>query len=160
MKGKRVCFTGHRALAEMQTGKIFCRLIEVIRDLAEEGYTVFLCGGALGFDTLAAEAVIEAKAADPRIELILVLPFPSHTGSWEESDRRRYDRTAEYADEIIYVSEHYTPWCMHKRNRYIVDMSEVCVAYLTESSGGTYYTAEYARSRGLRVINTARDIGE
>lgn len=42
---------------------------------------------------------------------------------------------------------------MHKRNRHLVDHSGVCVAYLTESRGGTAYTVDYARKNGVPVIN-------
>ena len=40
-----------------------------------------------------------------------------------------------------------------KRNRHLVDHSGVCVAYLTESRGGTAYTVDYARKNGVPVIN-------
>lgn len=56
----------------------------------------------------------------------------------------------------------FVSWCanecgyMHKRNRYLVDNSSVCVCYLTEDTGGTAYTVNYAIKSGLKVINTAK----
>ena len=44
---------------------------------------------------------------------------------------------------------------MHKRNRHLVDNSSICVCYLTENKGGTFYTVEYAKSKNLKVINIA-----
>ena len=44
---------------------------------------------------------------------------------------------------------------MHKRNRYLVDHSSICIAYLTENRGGTFYTANYANTSQIPVINIA-----
>jgi hypothetical protein len=44
---------------------------------------------------------------------------------------------------------------MHKRNRHLVDNSSACIAYLTESKGGTAYTVDYAEKHGLTVFNIA-----
>ena len=44
---------------------------------------------------------------------------------------------------------------MQKRDRYLVDDSSVCLAYLTRATGGTAYTVNYARRRGLRIVNIA-----
>jgi hypothetical protein len=44
---------------------------------------------------------------------------------------------------------------MHERNRRLVDGSQVCIAYLTESRGGTAFTYNYALTKNLEVINIA-----
>lgn len=44
---------------------------------------------------------------------------------------------------------------MFKRNRHLVDNSSICIAYLTEETGGTAYTVKYANQKGVRVINIA-----
>lgn len=38
------------------------------------GITTFYAGGALGFDSLAAEAVIEQKKTNPWLQLVIVVP--------------------------------------------------------------------------------------
>ena len=47
---------------------------------------------------------------------------------------------------------------MHKRNRYLVDNSSVCICYLTEATGGTAYTVDYAQTKNLTVINLGETI--
>ena len=47
---------------------------------------------------------------------------------------------------------------MHKRNRHLVDNSSICICYLTENSGGTFYTVNYAKKQGLTVINLAEQL--
>ena len=44
---------------------------------------------------------------------------------------------------------------MHERNRHLADNSSACICYLTEKTGGTSYTAEYAKRKKLLVINAA-----
>ena len=121
----------------------------------EQGYRYFGCGGALGFDTLAAQTVLRLREIYPEIRLILVLPCRDQTRGWKQADVAEYDRIMKAADKVTYTSEQYYSGCMHKRNRHLVDYSSLCVCYLTEQSGGTAYTVNYARSQGLKIINVA-----
>ena len=121
----------------------------------EQGYRYFGCGGALGFDTLAAQTVLRLREIYPEIRLILVLPCRDQTRGWKQADVAEYDRIMKAADKVTYTSEQYYSGCMHKRNRHLVDYSSLCVCYLTEQSGGTAYTAYYAQSQGLKIINVA-----
>ena len=121
----------------------------------EQGYRYFGCGGALGFDTLAAQTVLRLQEIYPEIRLILVLPCRDQTRGWKQADVAEYDRIMKAADKVTYTSEQYYSGCMHKRNRHLVDYSSLCICYLTEASGGTAYTVNYAQSQGLKIINVA-----
>ena len=121
----------------------------------EQGYRYFGCGGALGFDTLAAQTVLRLREIYPEIRLILVLPCRDQTRGWKQADVAEYDRIMKAADKVTYTSEQYYSGCMHKRNRHLVDYSSLCICYLTEASGGTAYTVNYAQSQGLKIINIA-----
>ena len=148
MKEKTVCFTGHRTIPLLKKWKIEKKLKEVLETLIEEGYCYFGAGGALGFDTIAAQAVLGLKKKHPEIKLILVLPCKNQTRGWEEKDVSVYESIIEQADKVVYTQEHYDRGCMFKRNRHLVDNSSVCVAYLTEEKGGTAYTVNYANQKG------------
>ncbi|MEE1047571.1 MAG: hypothetical protein U0M60_09120 [Clostridia bacterium] len=56
-------------------------------------------------------------------------------------------------DEVYYFSEEYTPECMHKRNRFMVDNSTHCIFYMTHMRGGTAYTVRYALESELNMHN-------
>lgn len=156
LRQQTVCFTGHRKIPPEQLPKIVRRLEEIIVELIGDGYRYFGAGGALGFDTLAAQTILDLKQRFPQIKLILVLPCLSQADHWNQRDKEIYDSVKERADKIVYISREYTRECMHKRNRHLVDNSGVCVCYLTEITGGTAYTVKYAQSQNLRVINTAK----
>ena len=114
-----------------------------------------MAGGALGFDTLAALTVLKLKTDFPQVQLFLALPCLEQTRGWPDADVKTYNLIRQQADEVVYVSDQYYRGCMHKRNRHLVDNSEVCICYMTAAKGGTAYTVDYARQKGLHVINLA-----
>ena len=132
------------------------RLEDTVRALIRSGVRYFGAGGARGFDTLAAETVLRLRKEYPHIRLILVLPCLSQTRGWREEEKRRYEAIKTAADKVRYISREYTPECMHRRNRHLVEYSGVCVCYLTHG-GGTGYTVDYARRNHVPVINLAAE---
>lgn len=158
MQEKTCCFTGHRKLPEEKLPQLRDALFKVIIRLASQGVTRFACGGALGFDTLAAQMVLVAKETFPQIQLILVLPCKTQDKYWSKEDREIYRQILTRADKVIFVSETYIQGCMQKRNRLLVEDGSVCVSYCTQKQGGTVYTLNYARRKGLKVINLAEKV--
>lgn len=156
VKAKNVCFTGHRKIPSEQINDIDQRLKNIIVELINNGYTDFYAGGALGFDTIAAQTVIELKKDYPQIKLILALPCMNQTRGWNDTDKQIYDYIKSRADKVVYTSQEYWRGCMHKRNRHLVDNSSVCICYLTEDIGGTAYTVGYAKSKKLTIFNVAK----
>lgn len=153
LRDRTCCFTGHRIIPTQERENIFIALKKTIQNLVLKGYQFFGTGGALGFDTMAAQAVLSLKEDLPYIKLILVLPCKDQASRWKDTDRKVYEEIKCQADKVVYMSECYTPDCMFRRNRHLVDCSSTCICYLTQECGGTAYTVEYARKHGLRVIN-------
>ena len=158
MQSKAVCFTGHRALPAEELPEISRHLEDTLIALIEQGHCYFGAGGALGFDTLAAQMVLRLRERYPQIRLILVLPCRNQTRGWPQDSIDIYEDIKRHADKVIYSAENYFRGCMQKRNRHLVDSSSVCICYLTTPTGGTAYTLNYARRMALQVINTAESI--
>lgn len=155
MRSQTCCFTGHRFLPENEKEKISLALESTVLSLIHSGYRYFGAGGALGFDTLAAQTVLRLRQSYPDIGLILVLPCVSQADKWPPADIAVYQEIMGQANKIVYTSHKYTAGCMFKRNRHLVDHSSVCICYLEKSTGGTAYTVDYARKCGLKIINLA-----
>ena len=149
------CFTGHRELPPEEQAEIASRLECVISAQYQKGIRYYGAGGALGFDALAARTVIRLRESYPDMKLILVLPCLTQTRGWRPENVTEYERIKAQADKVVYMAQQYTPGCMHKRNRHLVDHSGVCVCYLTKESGGTAYTVNYAKRHGVEIINIA-----
>ena len=107
----------------------------------------------MGFDTLAAFAVLEKKKKYGFVRLHLFLPCHGQDRGWPENMRMAYRHVLDNADSVRYAYDQYVSGCMYKRNRDMVNGSQLCVAYCGSSRGGTAYTVGYARKKGVRVIN-------
>ncbi len=147
------CFTGHRHIANAHIEKLNSNLPDIIKSLAESGVIDFITGGALGFDTLAALAVLKERESNPNIRLVLALPCREQTAGWHKKDIAVYNEILSMADDIIYVSEEYSASCMLKRNRFMVEHSTHCVFYMSAPRGGTAYTVKYALENNLEMHN-------
>lgn len=158
MKSQTCCFTGHRSIPEWDRDTLSVRLRETIRSCILSGYRYFGAGGALGFDTMAAQAVLSLKTEFPHIRLILVLPCKDQADRWSDADKTVYEAVKNRADKIVYIAEHYIRDCMFRRNRHLVDHSSLCICYLRKTSGGTSYTVNYAKAKGISVKNLAPSI--
>lgn len=153
-----VCFTGHRTIPQAWHAELKRRLRKEILRQIEAGGTVFRAGGALGFDTMAAQTVLELRETHPGIRLELILPCPSQSEHWRPLDVKVYEEILAQADRVRYVSPYYFAGVLQMRNRELVRGAAVCVGYLTDShthSGGTAYTVMQAVSGGADFVNLA-----
>ena len=150
------CFTGHRPESLYlydEEDAVYAHIFKAVEDAIFDRYTVFMCGGCRGGDFLFGEAVVELRNIYPEIRLVCVLPFRGQAELWSGEERNRYADLLDSADEVICLNDKYQKGCMHERNRALVDGSDVCVAYLERSVGGSAYTYTYALKNNLEVIN-------
>ena len=158
MELKTCCFTGHRVLTAVAREELSAILDRRLSALADVGFTEFRTGGALGFDTLAAERVLAMCETHPTCHLHLILPCHDQDKSWSARERAAFSAIKERAHSVRYMRDTYTPDCMHARNRALVDGSDLCLAYLKKNVGGTLYTCSYALKQGVRLINLAEEM--
>lgn len=155
MRSLTCVFSGHRSLPSERLCEISLLLRQEIIKQIEGGTRYFGCGGALGFDTLAALTVLDLAAENPDIRLILVLPCEDQDKRWAASDKERYQLIKRRAHKIVTLHGGYVYGCMQERNRYLVDHAQCLISYLTQSRGGTRYTVNYAEKENIPVINIA-----
>ncbi|MCL2225620.1 MAG: DUF1273 domain-containing protein [Defluviitaleaceae bacterium] len=149
------CFSGHRKLSRKKTETIIKRVHDEIDNLIQKGVTDFICGGAIGFDQICADAIALKKQDGANVRLIFALPCRNQDEKWTSKQKQKYRSLLNEADEIIYVSEEYTPDCMKARNIYMVDNSAYCICTLINPFSGTGQTIRYAEKQKLHIINIA-----
>lgn len=152
------CFSGHRDIPPQERERLERLLDEYIDKMADCGRLRFICGGALGFDTMAAQAVLRAKERHSGIVLELAIPYRGVENYRSEADRLEFLDILAQADIIRCLAESYDKDCMFRRNRYMVDNSDVCICYMTRNKGGTAYTVARALKKGIEVVNLAMEI--
>lgn len=101
---------------------------QIINLIENEGVTHFISGMAIGVDMYAAEIVLGLKASYPGITLESAIPCESQAAKWSEALRDRYFDIASKCDKETLIQTHYSPDCMDKRNRYMVDHADVLIA--------------------------------
>ena len=126
--------------------------------LAAAGVTRFLCGGTPGFDTLAARAVLRARAVRPEVRLVLVLPCGGITWGWRPGEVEALREVAEGADLGVELAERYFPGCIQRQGRYLVEHSGSCLCWFPPGGRGGWgrQMAAYARSRGLTMLEPGK----
>ncbi|EOS66383.1 SLOG family protein [Oscillibacter sp. 1-3] len=155
------CFTGHRPAklpwgyreADPRCGDLKRRIADVLEAAYQEGYRHFLCGMALGCDLYFCEAVLRLREVRPEVTLEAAIPCPTQADAWPPAQRERYARLVAACDYETMVSAQYTPACMHRRDRYMVDHASLLIAAFDGTPGGTRYTVEYAMGRGVSVVD-------
>lgn len=158
MEGNRAitcCFTGHRAVPEAHALAVRVNLARAVGELYKRGYRRFIAGGAIGFDTMAADVVLGYRRHYPDISLILMLPCADQDAKWTAEEKAVYAKQRGEANEVILLAEQYFDGCMQKRNQAMVDASSACIAYLTRPCSGAGQTVRMAEKAGLSVIHIA-----
>jgi uncharacterized phage-like protein YoqJ len=149
------CFTGHRTIPKAEESAIRHRTALAILGFYHKGYRRFIAGGALGFDTVAAEIVLALKEKHADLSLVLALPCADQAARWTAAEKAHYEAIKARADEVICLTPTYFDGCMQARNRYMVDASSACIAYMTRPYSGAGQTVRMAEKAGLPVINVA-----
>jgi len=163
MRGRQsaCCFTGHRP-SKLPWGTdesdVRCLTLKAkLRAAAEsailEGTEHFICGMAEGCDLYFCEIVLELKERYPQITLEAAIPCPSQADRWSAASRERYRGLLSRCDYETMVQAAYTPGCMQRRNRYMVDHASLLIAAHDGQPGGTRSTIEYALRRGLSIVD-------
>jgi len=150
--GASCYFIGHR-----EAGKdVVPALKEAVeRHIVDYGVTDFFVGHYGGFDSIAAGAVMEAKARYPEIQLMLVLPY--HPAIHPVEKPKGFDST-------------YYPWedekipkrlAIIKTNQRMVDTCDYLITYAYHFLGGTGQIVEYARKQEekgrIKVTNLSKN---
>ena len=155
------CFTGHRPnkfLWGYNEDHPDCleykrKLKDIIVSLYNEGINWFIVGGAVGFDTWAAESIIDLKKEHKDIILEVAIPCRTQDSLWPKKSKERYKNIIDNSQTLTIISHEYTNFCMQQRNDYMLKKSSVVVAgYMEGVKGGTYSTIKKARLLDKRII--------
>lgn len=148
---ERICsFFGHR--------DVFCDLSDELKNaietaITEQSIKTFYVGDRGNFDRQASGCVLAMKKKYPHIRLVLILPyFTNKLNEYKEIYESQYD------DIIIpsILDGVHPKGAITKRNRWMVDESELIIAYITRDYGGAYNTVKYAKKRNKRIINISK----
>lgn len=137
--------TGNRPhkLPAKRIGEIKDRLRKAMYGFRKQGGKKVIQGAALGVDTWAALAALEAG-----LQLHSYVPFPQQADGWREEDQEVYRYILAHSEVKIFGEERNNR-LYFVRNCAIVDDSDIMLAVSSPAKdGGTYQAANYALSKG------------
>ena len=154
------CFTGHRPeKLPWGTDERDPRCLALKRSISRElerlylrGWRHFISGMAQGADLYFVEAALALKEKYPDLTVEGAVPCPTQADRWPEEERRRWRRALDACDLETLVQQNYDRFCMHRRDRYMVDRSSAILAVFDGTPGGTMYTLNYAMKEQLDIL--------
>jgi len=160
------CFTGHRE-EKFSFHNIrdpgFARAIHALEDAMalalRLGCTHFLSGMCEGWDLWCAELVLRIREIRPEVTLEAVVPFVGQEHSWPADTQDYYRDMLAQAQMATVLHDRYRRGCYHERNRFLVDHASLVLAGVEQEDGGARYTMEYARKKGVQIIDVLGDTG-
>ena len=140
-----ITFVGHRKMLICE--ELRNRIISTIKANLTVDNNIFYCGGYGAFDTACARIVKQLKSETPSIESVFVTPYLN--------DRHLHDN--EIYDSILYPPIESVPYrfAISKRNEYMINNSDVIIAYVSNDLGGACKTLMYAKRKNKKIINLA-----
>ena len=139
--------TGHRSLPKnFDKNRLYDELEEMIR----KGYDHFLCGMAMGFDLLALECLVDLKKKY-RFMIEAYVPFEGQEQKFPPAAKLKYRELIAWCDVVRLLYQHFQDGCYIVRNRMMVDRADLLFAYCTQERGGTVFTVNYAKQKGVEI---------
>ena len=162
---RALCFSGHRPdrlpgkgradAPEMQT--LIAALRQALIAAVGRGKTIMLHGCMAGWDIICAEQVLWLKRQCPQVRLISVAPYQagffSREECWTPDWINRAREVFSQHDAGIKIAGQHRPGIYYERNRALIDHASELLCYWDGGGGGTAYTVERAREKGLAIYN-------
>ena len=162
------CFTGYREYKlpwgsdenDPRCRKLQQQIFDAVDAVYADGIRHFICGMANGCDLYFFDAARYLRLSHPEVTIEAAIPYSGQADRWRPELRARYDYDLRQCDYQTLVQEAYTPGCMMRRNRYMVDASRILIAAFDGRPGGTRSNTPHCESsRSSSCRSTARRSG-
>ena len=149
-----ITFLGHSSL---YIDKALYEKVEMtIREnIDTEEELLFLCGGYGDFDNMCAKICRCIKKEKPYCHIAYVTPYITES----EQKKIRHLLDFKFYDSVIYPPLENVPprFAISKRNEWMINESNIIVAYVKYTYGGAYKSFKYAERKKKRIINLAKE---
>ncbi len=149
-----ITFAGHKDLYGPPTLMDALKKAILFYTAGHDEPVTFLLGLYGKFDVLCAEAVRDLKATHPNFVSVFVTPYLD--------DRRLSDPlTSKLYDVSEYPPLENTPlrFAISKRNAYMIQKSDVVIAFVSHTWGGAYKSLQMAKRACKTICNLAQTVG-
>ena len=145
-----VSFIGHSTLHSPTalTEKVRAAILSSIPPCAK---VFFYCGGYGEFDDLCARVCRSLREKSFDCEILFITPYITPA----QQKKIKYFTDTKLYDAAIYPPLEHTPlrFAIDKRNRWMIEQADLVICHVTHHHGGAYKAMEYARRKGIKIIN-------
>lgn len=159
---KTCFFCGHTWPVFLQSltfqNKLERKVKKEIEKAYGRGYRYFLASGALGFDMIAARAVVDFRdAGHPDAELCLMARDDGRQREYEQLAQKGFPSVFTRADEVDYLHRDEGPAPLHLRLNIMSLYSSLGIFYynfdIVDHVAGIYSFFRYTATEGTRLVN-------
>lgn len=142
----KITFFGHRTFVSQ--AKYKKKIMLLLEDIIGDEDVEFYLGGYGAFDNLSLGCCYEYKKNHPSATIFFVTPYISESYDRLKTAKKDFDH-------IIYPSLESIPpkFAITHRNKYMVNISDVVIAYIHHEYGGAYQAYRYAIKTKKRTFN-------
>ena len=143
------CGHAHFSKSEKYEQQILAFLEEKVGDQPADMYL----GDYGSFDSFAYDCCKKYKETHPYISLVFITPYLTID---YQKNHLAYKKTR--YDSILYPEIEGKPkrYAITYRNKYMVEVADYVVAYVSHDWGGAYKTYKYAQRKGKKIFNLAK----
>ncbi|MBR6546208.1 MAG: hypothetical protein IKT72_04685 [Clostridia bacterium] len=129
------------------------KILSFLKETVADREADFYLGGYGDFDRFAYGCCKAYKKTHPKVSLVFVTPYRE-----SEYLKHRFDNENAPYDLILYPELENKPkrYAITYRNRYMVEVADYIIAYVTHDWGGAYATYQHAKKKGKTVFNLAK----
>ena len=139
--------TGHRVLPKNFDEN---RLFDDLEELVKGGCDKFICGMAMGFDLVALKCLVDLRRKY-QFAIEACVPFNGQENTFPLAEKEKYRELIAWCDIVRILYPEYEEGCYLVRDRFMVDRADLLYAYCKRERGGTAYTVNYAKKKGVEV---------
>lgn len=144
-------------LSEQEMQILRQRILLLLLNLYQQGYTDFYTNAAWGVPLWSAELVRLIRTRYPEISLHLALPHQKQTDRWNFSMKTRYISMMVSANTVQYISTPDDIQSFQKTDRFMIEHSDLLLYY--GKQGFLHYSAQhqntiieaYARTKNIPI---------
>ncbi len=126
------------------------RIMNTVRELAEQGYRHFITSGVPGFHMMAAESVVCLREEDDRIRLEMVSAWDSQGKTWSRWEQERREVLFREADMVTALGHAWNHRSSMLEYQYMKDNADLLVTTGDKERAARIWTE--ARQQGIMMI--------
>lgn len=146
-----ITFCGHSDF--LKTENYEKELLAILEKEVGNSSAEFYLGGYGNFDDFAYSCCKKFKEMNTNVSLVFVTPYitPEYQKNHLEFQKTKYD-------SILYPPIEKAPlrFAISYRNKYMVESSDLVIAFIEHEYGGAYQTYKYAKKKGKKIYNLTK----